>query len=592
MMPMIGGTMLAVANSLAGSIVAKVTVSTALGLLAAWLGRGNRAAIRHVLLVATFGVIYLLPVGTALMPPLRIGVPVGMEGRATWLPFGIGIGANASATTAGAGRIAAVAPHAPKLRLSDLLLAGWGAGVALFLLPMVAGLWQIRSLRRSGLPWRRGQSVAEPLALDAGIQRRVEVLLHEALPGPMTCGVVRPAIVLPRDAENWNPEDLNRAIVHELEHVRRGDSLTRCLARAACAVYWFHPLVWIAWRKLLVESERSCDDAVLRRSEATAYADQLVGLAKRLSAARRSPLVAMANRADLATRIRAVLDCRQTRGRAGAFSVALVCGWAAALVIPMSPLTLIGAPQSNPADAQKFEVASIKPAEEPTAGRPVLWGIRSDPQQVTYSHQTLLGLISNAYAVDPERISGGPDWIRSDPYDIVAKVPPGTPKTRIPLLLKALLADRFGLIIRHETKEAPVYAMVPGKGGPKLKTSPEISGLDDSGAPKELSSAPIKIFARGAKLGICCGRAELHRVTMAMFAELLAAQTDRPVIDRTGISGTFEISLHWAPEDSPETSSEPSIYTALQEQLGIKLEPLRAPLDFLTIDRIEKPSEN
>lgn len=249
-------------------------------------------------------------------------------------------------------------------------------------------------------------------------------------------------------------------------------------------------------------------------------------------------------------------------------------------------------PQSKPTDAQRFEVASIRPAQEPTADRPVLWGIRSDPEQITYSHQTLLGLIGSAYNVGPERISGGPDWIRSDPYDIVAKVPQGIPSARIPLLLQALLADRFDLVLRHETKEASVYAMVAGKGGPKFKPSADVSGLDDSGAPKALSSVPLRIVAGGAKMGICCGRAELHRVTMAMFAELLAAETDRSIIDRTGISGVFEISLHWAVEDAPETASEPSIYTALQEQLGIKLEPVRAPLDFLVIDRIEKPSEN
>ena len=106
------------------------------------------------------------------------------------------------------------------------------------------------------------------------------MLLHEALPGPMTCGVLHPAIVLPPDAQIWDQEDLNRAIVHELEHVRRGDWVSHCLARAVCAVYWFHPLVWIAWRQLALEAERSCDDAVLGRSEATAYADQLVGLAQ------------------------------------------------------------------------------------------------------------------------------------------------------------------------------------------------------------------------------------------------------------------------------------------------------------------------
>ena len=147
--------------------------------------------------------------------------------------------------------------------------------------------------------------------------------------------------------------------MHELEHVRRGDSVSRCLARVACAVYWFHPLVWIAWRKLVLEAERSCDDAVLRRSEATAYADQLVGLAKRLSVAQRSPLLAMANRADLATRVGAVLDGRQRRGRAGTFALALACAAAVVLVVAMSPL-IVAAPQGQPGPA--FEVASVKPS--------------------------------------------------------------------------------------------------------------------------------------------------------------------------------------------------------------------------------------
>jgi TonB family protein len=204
------------------------------------------------------------------------------------------------------------------------------------------GLWQVRSLRRSALPWRHGQSVVESLA-----HRRVEVLLHEALPGPMTCGVVHPAIVLPQDARSWDEEDLERALIHELEHVRRADWLSHSLARAACAVYWFHPLVWIAWRRLALEAERACDDAVLGHSEATAYADQLVGLAQRLSVAAKSPLLAMANRADLATRVGAVLDSRQRRGRAGTLSMVLACAAAAVMLLTISPLTVVAAPQAG-----------------------------------------------------------------------------------------------------------------------------------------------------------------------------------------------------------------------------------------------------
>jgi hypothetical protein len=235
------------------------------------------------------------------------------------------------------------------------------------LLPLVSGLWQIRWLRRSGLLWRHGQSLAETIARDAGVRQRVEVLLHEAVPGPMTCGIVHPTIVLPQDADGWSEEDLNRTIVHELEHVRRGDSVSRCLARGACAAYWFHPLVWLAWRRLVLEAERSCDDAVLRRSEATAYADQLVGLAKRLSEAQRSPLLAMANRADLATRVGAVLDARQRRGPAGIFAMALACAAAVVLVIAMSPLRLVAAAQAAPAQTVTTP-ASPKPVDPNVQG--------------------------------------------------------------------------------------------------------------------------------------------------------------------------------------------------------------------------------
>jgi len=367
--------MLAISNSPAASIVAKITVIAALGLIAGWLARGNRAAVRHALLASTFGAMLLVPMAAWLMPPLHVGVPVGPESQAPLFLFGEGPDSRPSIAKVGAGTDWTPAPPASKLLLSDLLLAGWAAGAGLFLLPVVFGLRQIRSLRRSGLPWRRGHSVVEFLARDTGLHRRIEVMLHTSLPGPMTCGLVRPVIVLPRDAENWNPEELNRAMLHEMEHVRRGDSASGFLARATCALYWFHPLVWITWRKLVLEAERCCDDAVLRRSEATAYAEQLVGLAKRLSVAQRSPLLSMASRADLATRVDAVLDSRQPRGRAGVFSVALACGAAAALVITLSPLRLVARP------------SQVAPAESVTTPQSAAFGITVDAQVKGESHE-------------------------------------------------------------------------------------------------------------------------------------------------------------------------------------------------------------
>lgn len=352
--------MLAVSSSLAASILAKATVAAALGLVGAQLARRSRAAVRHAVLAAAFGALLALPVASVVAPPVRIVVAAQAQMRPAF-PGSAGRGSQAVAARADAGASLA-APGSAGLSLYAVLLAGWIAGSLLFLVPVAMGLWQVLGLRRSALPWQDGQPAVDRMARGAGIHRRVAVLLDETLSGPMTCGLVHPAILLPEDAQSWEAEDLQRAIVHELEHVRRHDWLTHCLARAVCAVYWFHPLVWMSWRRLALEAERACDDAVVGRSEATAYADQLVGIARRLSVAAKapapkSPLLAMANRADLAARVGAVLDRRQRRGRAGTLAVALASAAAAVLVLAISPLTVVAAPQSadtGPTSSARF----------------------------------------------------------------------------------------------------------------------------------------------------------------------------------------------------------------------------------------------
>ena len=345
MIPAINATLLAIGNSVAASIVAKATLVLAFGLIAVRVSQGSRAAVRHALLAAVFAVLLALPVAALLAPPVRIAVAAPPQV----------VPASTPAALRAHGAATAAAP-APSFSPPTLLFTAWIAGTLLFLLPVPIGLWQVRRLRRSALPWLQAQSAVESLALECGIGRRVAVLLHESLPGPMTCGVLDAAIVLPQDAPAWSAADLNRALLHELEHVRRRDSLTHCLARAICAAWWFHPLVWIAWRRLTVEAERACDDAVLRRSEATAYADQLVGLAQKLSLSAKVPFLAMASRADLAARVGAVLDSRQSRGRAGKLAVALACTAAAVLVLTISPLTVVRMAKAAPpqADAERL----------------------------------------------------------------------------------------------------------------------------------------------------------------------------------------------------------------------------------------------
>src|SRR5262249_30933974 len=185
------------------------------------------------------------------------------------------------------------------------------AGALLLLAQLAVDLRRLYRTRREGLLWLERRELMQSLASECGVRRKVEVLLHEGIPGPLTFGLWRPAILLPAEACEWNEADLRRALVHELEHVRRGDWAIQLAARATCILYWCHPLVWVALRRLGLEAERAADDAVVRSAEHTEYAEQLVLLAGRLSKQQTQPALGMANRSDLSARVFALLDDRQ-----------------------------------------------------------------------------------------------------------------------------------------------------------------------------------------------------------------------------------------------------------------------------------------
>ena len=601
MMPVINGAVLAITHSLGASIVVKMTVMTTLGLVAYWLTRRNRAAVRHAAIAATFGATLLLPIASIVAPPVHVAVPVrGLKPAALPLVANT-IDAVPALTGAADGlRVTHTAPQLSKFSVPVfVLLSAWIIGTLISLLPLVTGVWQIRVLRRTGLPWLHGRLIAETLALGTDIHRRVEVLLHGALPGPITCGVLYPAIVLPLDAQTWKGEDLNRAIVHELEHVRRRDSVSRGLARAVCALYWFHPLIWVAWRKLVLEAERSCDDAVLRCSEATAYAHQLVGLAKRLPTAQRSPLLAMANRSDLATRVAAVLAKEQRRGRAGRAPLAVACFAAAALVFAISPLTLVGAPQATSdklSPSAGFDVISVRrnvSGAKPEVTPPLQYG------RLRFTNVTVQAIMSLAfYPLDFDHIKGTPAWTSigtGERYDIEATTEERVvSEERYHQMLQLLLAERFQLKFHWETHEEPVYLLVPDKKGLKLKAT------DPS------SCEPVAPEVTLTPNGTACGRqyrfsssgGGLHLEGIGMTMKTLAVVlglSGRPVIDRTGYEGMVDIKLDFTPANrlsAAAADGPPSIFDALPDQLGLRLQPGIGPVDEVIIDHIERPSEN
>lgn len=317
------------------AIVGRATIILALGLTALPLVRRAQASVRHLLMAATFGTVLLLPLIINAVPTVTVHVPLA-----------------ALVDTSGG-----VEHSVPSF--ATLLRFAWAAGAILLLVFLAIDLLRLSALRRGALPWPMRRVLIRSLVVTSGVRRSAEVLLHESVNAPLTYGLWRPTILLPIDAIDWEEADLRRALVHELEHVRRHDWATQLVARMVCACYWFHPLVWMAWRRLCLEAERACDDAVVQSAECTEYAEQLVNLARRISTARALPTLAMAHRSDLSARIVSLLDGTRRRGRAGFATTASVVGVVCLIVLVVASVRAIAPPIASP-----LATVAVQPTRE------------------------------------------------------------------------------------------------------------------------------------------------------------------------------------------------------------------------------------
>jgi uncharacterized protein (TIGR03435 family) len=600
MMRMIGEAAVAVSSSLPLTIVLNVTLIALGALIAACIAQRHRASVRHALFATAFIVLLALPIASVVIPARSVRISMSSP-SATLRVAGVipPVAAGPLSQPGRLGEVQGIAPAPERMSIAMILWLGWILGATLCLVPMITGLARVRYLCRTGLPWREGQDFVTEIAANVGIRKRIQLLVHEAIVGPMTCGVVRPAVVLPRDAREWTREDLRRAIVHELEHIRRADWSMLCLARVVCALYWFHPLVWMCWHRLRLEAERACDDAVLLDAPSDAYADQLVTLAERLASPTRQSMLAMANRGDLSARVSAVLDDRQPRGRAGVVTIATAAVCAIVLLTAVAPLRAVPRPQvrSNPdGNRLTFEVASIKrnPAD---GGRRSVGDSGGRFVMINYA----IGMLIRSAYPDAVEYIGGPDWIGSEPYDVTAVAPGGTPRADIPPLLRALLADRFNFKAHYEMREQPTYDLVLARGDTQVPRGLKKVDVDcdarraarDRGetlpAAARLSNGMLPCTDGGTYSDAVTIRA--GGTSMARFAEILRSVAGRAVFDRTGLKDYYEFQVTFHPNPQPSTDT-PSLFTALQEQLGLQLESSRRPVRVLVIDHIERPSEN
>ena len=261
--------------------------------------------------------------------------------------------------------------------------------------------------------------------------------------------------------------------------------------------------------------------------------------------------------------------------------------------------------QTPAAPNPSFEVASVKPNTSNSGSS----SARSVKGSFTILNQSARMVIVNAYDVLPERVVGGPSWIDNTRFDVNARAPEGTPDSQLPLMMRTLLAERFKLVARTEMREQPVYALIlatPGQLGPNLKPSADCNKAAQSsfgprgfgpGASPGLAPPPqgqlpacgVRSSSDGRGTTIFGGAR-----TMADLARTLDGTGGRVVVDRTGLTGTFNFELRYARDNlqSPpgNDSDLPTVFTALQEQLGLKLESERGPVEFLVIDSVEPPT--
>jgi len=430
---------------------------------------------------------------------------------------------------------------------------------------------------------------------------------------PITVGILRPRILLPETAKQWPRAQLDAVLAHEREHARRRDPLFQWLALLNRAIFWFHPLAWWLERKISGLAEEACDATVIAGGyDAREYSEYLLDLARSVErAGARIEAVGMAMPGiGLTHRIRQMLSGvpvpRISRPRM-ACTVA-ICAAAAAI---LAAGTLVRA-QSKAVATPKFEVASIRRCKEEPGQRG--GGGNSSPGRLRVNCTTVKGLINQAYLLFANGrfrvglrppIEGGPAWINSEHYEINAKAEGSvSPVMMNGPMLQALLEDRFKLRVHRETRDVPVYTLTVAKDGLKLQpfkegscTPVDRSQFAPFSGPPSQDQIDKNCHARGTKDGLNL-KVDAQGMTIDEFSKIfLDTHTlGRPVINKADIAGRFDFHLEYAPENrgvpADEVGGGPSIFTALQEQLGLKLESAKGPGEFFVIDSVERPSEN
>jgi uncharacterized protein (TIGR03435 family) len=501
--------------------------------------------------------------------------------------------------------------------LPRIVLGIWVAGTLLVIATWTRRWRRIHQIARRATPLTNSREVAAMTRLAP--QHRVAavpILATEAATEPGMFGILRPVLLWPRAIDSHLSDEQAEAIVaHELCHLRRRDNLGAALHMAVQAIFWFHPLVWWIGARLVDERERACDEEVVRLgNEPDVYAESILRTCKFFL---ESPLACVAGvtGSDLKKRIEQIM-AHDTRPPLGRWRTALLaCAGILAFVTPVAVGALNPPPQARevapPSTLPTFDAISIRPNMSP--GRGGRGGGQMQPGRYVVQNATVRTILRRAFAAETpgtvsldlfdEQVAGGPEWINQDKYDITATTAAPTEPAQMRLMLQRLLADQFNLAAHWEKRELPVYVMrmarPDGRPGPGLtRTSDEeCAKLRDIPRPMPPPPGPQPPPPCGAvQFGpglLLASGAPLNWVANALVGVPVVTGIDRIVLNRTGLEGNYAFSLKFAAAGAPNPDPDrPHLFSALEEQLGIKLEATSEPLDVLVIDRIEKPEAN
>jgi bla regulator protein BlaR1 len=467
---------------------------------------------------------------------------------------------------------------------------------------------------------RRALRVSAPVVISgAEVPSGVDVRTTPGLVEPGVVGFWRPILLLPAGIDDHlTPIQLQAVLAHELCHIRRLDNVTAALHMIVESIFWFHPLVWWVGARLVEERERACDEHVLLAlGKPEAYAEGILNVCKLYV---ESPLTCVSGvtGANLKKRIEAIMGnrigLRLGLGRKFAITFAAILALTAPIVAGMitAPIRMRA---QDLGSSQRFSIASVKPCDpsgmaagQRGGGAP---NFVSSPGRITVNCVNAAYLILRAFIMnggqqgadpinawpnkaslydsqdhDAQKVRGGPAWVYADKYSIEAVAPGGANDSVLwGPMLRALLEDRFQLKLHQETEEAPMWALTVAKDGPKFKDGDCVRVEPGKSNIKEISAAnPGKLLCGPWMDGTPEATTwKLGGLPVAELTRVLSQTIGATVVDRTGLSGSFNFVFKAGPDD---------VFAAVQSQLGLKLVQTKGPRGFLVIDHIERPAPN